>query len=471
MIGRRSITLGLTLLFSLTSAGVLLGLGAFITSSVEPHFEAGDREMLYGKLQLVRHTLHTVRTAEDLNLFTGRLENALIGHHGLAVAVLGPDGQRFFLTPGADFPDAVLAQPIGDPSEDNPEITVWENNGHTYRGLIAAAKMGLFDSNSAIVALSVDIGVHRDFLDGFRYTLWISIVLAILCSAVLGGIAVHRGLIPVHQMALVARRISADRLKDRIRMESLPRELVELAAAFNEMLTRLEDAFGRLKDFSADIAHELRTPISNLMTQTEVALSRPRSVSEYQDILQSNLEEYGRLARMISDMLFLAQADNGMIVPTRERIDLAVEVKQLFEFYEALCEDNGINLKLTGAATTNGDRLMLRRALSNLLSNAVKHTQRGGQIEVTLRHHPSNRISIHVANSGEVISPEHLPRLFDRFYRADASRTSSDEGAGLGLAITKSIVEAHRGQINVSSQHGKTVFEISLPGPDERLTA
>lgn len=466
MIGRRSITLGLTLLFSLTSAGVLLGLGAFITSSVEPHFEAGDRELLYGKLQLVRHSLSVVRTVEELNSLSEQLDNALIGHHGLAVAVLQSDGRRIFLTSGAHFPDVILSQPMGDPADEHPKVTVWENNGHTYRGLIAAATIGPLNSSQATVALSVDIGVHRDFLDGFRNTLWLSIVLAILCSAVLGGMAVHRGLKPVHQMALVARRISADRLKDRIRMESLPRELVELAAAFNEMLTRLEDAFGRLKDFSADIAHELRTPISNLMTQTEVALSRPRGVSEYQDILQSNLEEYSRLARMISDMLFLAQADNGMIVPNREKIDLAVEVKQLFEFYEALCEDNGINVKLTGAATTNGDRLMLRRALSNLLSNAVKHTPRGGQVEITLVQHPSNRLSILVANPGESISTEHLPRLFDRFYRADASRTASDEGAGLGLAITKSIVETHRGHINVSSQHGKTVFEITLPGPD-----
>lgn len=387
------------------------------------------------------------------------------------MVILGPDESTVFSTSEASFPPAVWAHPRSNPDDTHTNVFEWEHNGQTYRGLIAEARTALSNVDIVKVAISVDIGVHREFMASFGRTLWFSIALAILGSAILGWLGVRRGLIPVHQMAMVTQRISVDRLKDRIDMTYLPRELVELAAAFNEMLMRLEEAFRRLSDFSADIAHELRTPVNNLMTQTEVALSRPRTPVEYQDVLQSNLEEYTRLARMISDMLFLAKADTGMIVPTRESIDLEQDVRQLFEFYDALCEERGITLALNGAATATGDRLMLRRALSNLLSNAVKHTPRDGRITISLATDASDALSIRIENPGETILPEHLPRLFDRFYRADVSRTASDESTGLGLAITKSIIETHGGHISVDSHEGNTVFEITLPKCDTKATA
>lgn len=463
MKARRSIALALTLFFSLTTAGVLLGLGVFITTSVDPHFAAGDSEMLYGKLQLVRHTLGEMHSPDELKTLPSRLSGALIGHHGLAVTILGPEDSILFSTPGITFPPEVWAHPRGRLDETRPAVFEWAYQGQTYRGLVATAKTAISPEHNATVAISVDIGVHREFMASFDHTLWLSIAIAIIGSTLLGWLGVRRGLMPLHQMALVTQRISADRLKVRIEMEHLPRELIELAAAFNEMLMRLEEAFRRLTDFSADLAHELRTPINNLMTQTEVALSRSRSSNEYQDVLQSNLEEYSRLARMISDMLFLAKTDNGMFVPTREAIDLGHEIKQLFEFYEVLCEERAIMLVLSGSATTTGDRLMLRRALSNLLSNAVKHSPRDSRITIRLETDGSDAVSIQIENSGEAIPPDRIPRLFDRFYRADAARTASDESTGLGLAITKSIVEAHGGRISVDSQEGCTVFTITLP--------
>ena len=151
-------------------------------------------------------------------------------------------------------------------------------------------------------------------------------------------------------MTRVAQRITASRLHDRLPMASLPTELVDLATAFNGMLARLEDSFRRLSEFSSDLAHELRTPIGSLMTQTQVALSRTRSAEEYREVLYSNSEEYDRLARMIADMLFLAKADNGLIVPRSETVDLAVEVRELFEFYDALAEDRAVRLALAGEA-------------------------------------------------------------------------------------------------------------------------
>ena len=229
------------------------------------------------------------------------------------------------------------------------------------------------------------------------------------------------------------------------------------------MLARLEDSFRRLSDFSSDLAHELRTPISNLMTQTQVALARARTADEYREILYSNLEEYERLSQMTSDMLFLAKADNGLIATRTEPVDLASEVESLFAFYEALAEERDVRLVLAGEGRARVDRDMLRRAISNLLSNAIRHTPHGGEIRVHISESGSGQTELSVENPGSPIAPEHLLRLFDRFYRVDASRRKEGEGAGLGLAITKSIVEAHVGSISASSKGGIFRFAFSVP--------
>jgi len=229
-------------------------------------------------------------------------------------------------------------------------------------------------------------------------------------------------------------------------------------------LARLEDSFRRLSDFSSDIAHELRTPVSNLMTQTQVALAREGDGSreQFREILYSNLEEFERMAQMIGDMLFLAQADNGLLKPGRDVIDLSVEVRALFDYFDAWAEERGVTLAMEGTAPPlAGDRLMLRRALSNLLANAIRHTSEGNAVWVRLAS-DAGAIRVCVENPGADIPPEHLPRLFDRFYRVDAARQRSSEGAGLGLAIVKSIVLAHGGNVQVSSAQGITRFELSF---------
>jgi len=173
---------------------------------------------------------------------------------------------------------------------------------------------------------------------------------------------------------------------------------------------------------------------------------------------------------MIADMLFLAKADNGLIVPSSEMIDLATEVPELFGFYEAFAEEHGVDLVLAGRGVVRGDRLMIRRALSNLLSNAIRHTPRAGSIKVLIDQRKSGETELTIENPGDNIAPEHLPRLFDRFYRVDRSRQKAgSEGAGLGLAITKSIVEAHKGTIRISSANGATRFAITFPAAGAAL--
>jgi len=443
--GNLSVTARLTLLFAAVSSTVLLILGLLIAALVERHFVEMDVELLAGKVELVRHAL--AAAGPDRTALAGQLDAALVGHHGLAVAVWDGAGQALYETPGAAFPPDL---PTEAPAR-------WRGpDGRQFRGLAAAVAGGT-------VAVSTDLGHHEHFMHSFRLALWTVVGLAALLTGLLGWVAARRGLAPLRAICRDAAAITADRLDRRLATEAIPEELAAVAHTLNAMLARLEDSFRRLSDFSSDLAHELRTPVSNLLTQTQVTLGRARSVADYQDVLASNVEELERLSRTIADMLFLAKADHQQLIPHRETVDLAAAVASLFEFYEALAEEKGLRLAATGQATVSGDRLMLRRALGNLLSNAVRHTPAGGAITVSLAAAGAEGIRVVVDNTGPDIPPEHLPRLFDRFYRADASRRHGGEGAGLGLAITRSIVVAHGGSVAVASAQGHTRFTLTLP--------
>src|SRR5574343_883277 len=411
-----------------------------------------DLELLEGKLELIQHAVLSARTEGKLDALPAQLEAALVGHHGLAVGVWGPDGKRLFLSEEAEFPENNA--PL-KPGQVLPKTWKGHEEKH-YRGISGEAPTGVQGESPATVLLSTSLTHHDHFMQSFRLTMWAVVSLAALLSGFLGWLAASRGLAPLRNIVQRASDITANSLDQRIEAGEIPVELAEVVNTLNDMLGRLKVSFDRLSDFSSDIAHELRTPVSNLLTQTQVMLSKARSVEEYQDVLASNAEELERLSRTIADMLFLAKADNHLLVPTQEPIDLKAEISGMLEIYEPLIDEKHLQLTLHGNAEVDGDRLMLRRAVGNLLSNAIGHTPAHGHITVRLESGVSE-IGIHVENSGETIPGEHLPRLFDRFYRVDPARQRSGEGSGLGLAITRSIAMAHNGQVNVRSADGQTI--------------
>ena len=454
-------TVRLTMLFALSSTVVLLLLGYLIAGSLERHFEEQDMEVLTGKLKLAQHALEKVRSTADLDVLPQQLDDSLVGHHGLELVVVAPEGQILFATSGARFPPSLLDSRV---RVDSARPTVWTTkDDHPLRGMSALARTGIKDAPPAIVAVATDISHHEHFMNSFRMTLWSFVVLAAVLTGFLGWLAVRRGLAPLQAIRREAASITAHRLDSRLSADAVPVELADLVEALNAMLARLEDSFRRLSDFSSDIAHELRTPVTNLLTQTQVTLSKARASDEYCDVLASNAEEFERLSRMIADMLFLAKADNDLVIPNRERLDLIEEVKGLLDFYEALAEEKSIALTCSGGGVVSGDRLMLRRAISNLLSNALRHTPAGGRIVVHVDDTGDSAVKLSVENPGDTIAREQLPRLFDRFYRVDSSRQRLSAGAGLGLAITRSILRAHGGDAVIRSECGMTVCELVIP--------
>ncbi|MCX7673678.1 MAG: heavy metal sensor histidine kinase [Thiobacillaceae bacterium] len=446
-----SLTARVSLLFATAVAAVLFGVGWLIASAVERHFIEMDQHALEGKLALVRNLLARAHGARDRQAVGQALRDALVGHHELTLVLLDARGAPWYVSD----PTALHNRP---PTATGPGLTTWQRAGRGYRGLQATVLTS--DGQRLTAVLVLDISHHQHFFVQFRRDLAIAMTLAVLLTAALGWLAVHTGLRPLRQVTDLAANLSASRLDARLPATGLPPEIHRLAAAFNAMLERLQDAFHRLSQFSADLAHELRTPVCNLMTQTQVALSRPREARDYREVLASALEEYDRLARMIDDMLFLAKADHQLVVPRREAVDLGAEARRLAEFYGVWAEESGVTLAVSGQAHLQADRLMLQRALANLLANAIRHTPAGGEVRIELSQGPTE-VHIAVDNPGPDIPPEHLPRLFDRYYRIDPADPGSH--AGLGLAIVKSIAETHGGRVCVTSQAQHTRFEITLP--------
>ncbi len=463
-----TLTARLTLLFATGSSVVLLALGWLIGASIEHHFEDLDRETLQAKLVLVHHAVAQVNSDAGLLELPSQLGVATAGHHDLLMQITGPNRQLVLAAPNGEFSgDWFAKKPAPSVDKGSQTMLQWSQGGHSYRGLVAFIPTGIPNAAPLEVAVAVDIAHHQIFMNTLLHTLWVFVGGAALAMGLLGWFSASRGLAPLKDIGARAATVNAHTLDQRLPTDAVPAELADLANTLNEMLARLEEAFRRLSDFSSDIAHELRTPVSNLMTQTQVSLSQAREASSYREILESNAEEFERLARMIADMLFLAKADNAMAsnqpLTQSEYVDLAQEVHDLFDFYEALAEERGVSLQLQGQAHTRGDRLMLRRALSNLLSNALRYTATGGAVKVTLAQN-DDKTELRIQNPGDTIATEHLAHLFERFYRADPARNSaSGEGTGLGLAITQAIVLAHKGSIEVTSAEAMTCFTLRLP--------
>jgi len=476
--GRVSISRRLTLWFAVASSAVLLALGLVVASSVEQHFEDLDMEVLVGKMDLIRQTVNQLKTADDLIHMARLLEHSLVGHHGLEVLIIGPDRSPLFVTANAVFSGEKISSSAERYPEHRLKPMVWAQGTEIFRvvtaeivtdlpgklvaGTTAGQVRDVYQPHTLYVAVATNLAHHRLYMASFLRTLWLFVAGAAMLTGLLGWLAVRSGLKPLRAMREQTLQVTAQQLSHRLSVDAVPKELAELAQSLNDMLARLEEAFKRLSAFSSDIAHELRTPVSNLMTQTQVALSRARSADEYRNILESNAEELDRMARMISDMLLLAKSDNGLVVPNLEALELADEVRTLFDYFDALADEKHVTLTLQGNSALNADRLMLRRALGNLLSNALRHANLGSELTVTLKAVP-DAVQISVANQGMDIAPEHLERVFDRFFRVDPARQHNADGVGLGLAITQSIVAAHGGSISASSEQGTTTFTLRIP--------
>jgi two-component system heavy metal sensor histidine kinase CusS len=447
---RLSLSSRLALLFAACTAVVSLFAGVLFSRASEAHFVELDQQLLDGKLIGLRRALHDLQSSDS----EVKLAEELSRQADLSLRITGSDGQRWY--------DSSTHIPQALPSQ--PGLSTVSHEGTDYR--VLNAPLFADKPESPQLTLLLDITHHQHFLQRMQHLIWLTVGLSALATALLGAWAARSGLRPLRRISAVASGVSAQSLNSRLPEENMPPELAEMAHNFNAMLGRLDDSFQRLSAFSADIAHELRTPLSNLLTHTQVTLTRPRPIEDYREALHSNLEELQWMAQLVNDMLYLAKADHGLLMPKREALELAGEADLLLEFFAPLAEDARVTLAREGHGCLEGDRSMLRRALSNLLDNALRFTPADGEVRVNIVEQ-AHGLRLSVENTGSGIDAQLLPKLFDRFYRADpARREGSSEHAGLGLAITQSIIRAHGGQIRCESENGWTRFVIELPRGD-----
>ncbi len=394
------------------------------------------------------------------------LETAARRYEQFYIRLLDEGNKQLLITPGMadqlDLPK--LASQLKGRAGRTMRLT--GRLGHPFRVIRISVPVGSSTARRDTLLIAIDVSQKEALLARYRLWFWAILLTTVVIFPVIGYRIALQGIRPVEEMATTARHISSTNLQERILPEGYPFELASLARTFNEMLDRLQESFDRISRFSADIAHDLRTPVNNIRGEAEVVLARPRSAREYRDVIESCLEEAVRLSDLIGDLLFLSRAESPLGHLRREPVDVTELLGGVREYYEASAADGGVSLTTTNAdepVIAELDRALLQRAVGNLVSNALAHTPPGGAIVLRTKSDAST-VRIEVSDTGAGIPAEALPRVFDRFFRVDSSRSKVSGGTGLGLAIVQSIALLHGGHAEIWSQLGQgTRVTLHIP--------
>ncbi len=457
MMYKRSLTFRLSTLFAIVMVSLLSLLGFFGFSALEQHFQQLDQNELNNKVRLIQQEISHTAVDELMTV----LNKQIARYTSTSDLVIYYNQAEFAHSKNVSSIPANIQKDIQQ-TQDISMLLEWEKDAHTLRGVAFSATT--LDKIVLQGILFSSTGHHLLFMQNIKISFVIFVLILSGIGSILGYLSVRSTLKPLQKVQALANKITGKKLNLRLELTDIPIELQSVVEGINQMLAKLNDEFQRLSVFSSDLAHEFRTPINNMLTQTQVTLSQKRENKQYIDILSSNAEELERLARTISDMLFLAKNENGQYIKEKQLVNLSQEITALFAFFEFVAEEKQVKLLLKGSGELYGNALMLRRAISNLLSNALQYANRQSEIVVEIQEQKQQLI-LSVYNQGEPIPAEDLPHLFNRFYRVEKSRTrqsAKDNGTGLGLAITKSIVNAHNGEVSIMSDQTGTKITMSF---------
>jgi two-component system heavy metal sensor histidine kinase CusS len=441
-------SIAVLLLAVIATAGLYMVLRAELDKSTEL--------FLSDKLHVLRTMLRERPNDDDGLREEIVLESAARRYQQFYIRLLDQHGVPLFTTPGmAEQLDlAALVDRTANHSA-HPIFMVGKHD-RPFRVASALAPVGIPASGNDTIQIAIDVSQEEALLARCRLWFWAILLAASVLFPLIGYRIARRGIRPVEEIAETARRITSTNLHERIQAEGYPSELGSLAGTFNEMLDRLEESFERISRFSADIAHDLRTPVNNIRGEAEVALARARTVEEYRHVLESSLEESVRLSDLIGDLLFLARAESPLKHLQCQKVEIGELLGTVRDYYDASAWDRGINLICTATPeplAAELDRALMLRAVSNLVSNAIAHTPCGGTVTLAAAA-AGDTLRIEVSDTGTGIPSEALPRVFDRFFRVDPSRSQASGGTGLGLAIVQSIMALHGGSAEIASTLG-----------------
>jgi heavy metal sensor kinase len=456
-------TIFLASAFALFSLGILFGLNHILNDNYDQKMQAAaDQIVSQYSIQPKYHTYPTYGVSLTI------LKRTVGGDQ----APLATDNYTFLDSLGrpihgqAKSPDPKITT---DPklkqtitkslTSDTPQsLTVKGNNGDT--NLIVYPT----GADQAVLVFESSRQGVEDTINLMKEIMLLAVVVMTFFSAIGAWILTGRVLRPIDRMSERVRRISIRDLSERFHMDQ-PDELGRLASTFDDMIARLQASVERQKRFTSDASHELRTPLTVMQADIDLALRRPRTVVEYRGTLESAQEEVTRLSRIVSDLLVLTRLDTDAAFVEHEPVALDELLDSVVSGLQPLARDRDINLNywFSAPVTIMGDVTRLKQLFINLLDNALKYTSALGEVRVALESLP-DAIHIIVSDTGMGIGCEHLPHIFERFYRTEQARARSHEGTGLGLAIAKSAVQAHHGDIDVVSRLGfGTTFTVTLP--------
>ena len=461
----RSLATRLAAWHALAAFGILLPTVWILYAALAKSFDAEVEEFMRNNLEMFAASLRRegakweLRKEIELGLFSRR-------YMRIYFRVRSVSGATLIESPGMSPELAAESFPPAPQEAGESRTAILTTPaGKSFRVMTARIALGESGGEPRVVQFACDREHEKDILAACRRVLWAVTILGMAVSLVVGYLLARRGLRPLREVSVAAQQIHSSTLHRRLDAGAYPRELGELARTLNQMLDRLEEAFNRLSQFSADLAHELRGPLNNLRGEMEVALTRPRPAHEYREVLASGLEECEHLSRMVDQLLFLARSEDPRAKFELREMDLAPELRKIVEFYEALAFEREVALELeaTGPLPAVSNRELFGSAVGNLVSNAVLYSGPRGRVKVVARR-AGGRVEVEVADNGCGIAPEHLPHLFDRFYRVESSRSGTDGGFGLGLTIARRIAELHGGTLELTSQVGVgTRALLSLP--------
>lgn len=455
---RLRVSLAARIALASTAFGLLLiAVGLAVAYwSLSRQLDARAAAEMNGRRELVEHLVSEAASIEGLRASRHRFNDVLIGHDNLRLELL--DARSGLVIASYSGPAAAAAGAHPGGGSDTP-----------FGRLTAELESEVHVADGGPVRYHLAIDRHQDvvLLNGFVRASLLATPVLLLVLALGPWLIARMALAPLRRFRSLAASIGERSLDQRISEGDLPADLADLAREFNAMLARIDKGYRRLQEFSADLAHELRTPIATLMGRHQVALSQQRTTAHLREVLEGDIEELERLSRVIGDMLFIAQAEHGRSELKLEAVDLEAEAARVADYLSVVAEERAVTVQVQGRAQTRAERLLVQRAITNLVSNAIRHARPRSTVEVRIAS-DRDGTGLQVMNVGEAIPPEHLDRIFDRFYRVDASRTRMSGGTGLGLAIVRSIMEAHGGTVAASSDAaaGRTVFTLHFPSPD-----
>ncbi|MGS0543520.1 heavy metal sensor histidine kinase [Pseudomonas sp. Y5-11] len=455
----RSIAWRLALAFAVVCALVLSAIGVFLYRSLDSEIAYRDDLALLGRLEQVRALLADSDSLDALQA-RPRLYQNMLGNLDSLLLVRRADGSNVIAINPRQRELPSLNAIARERTPQRRDVLTWQAPDGAELALLSGDAQGPNGEPLTVIAGKV-LTEREQMLASYRLRLYLAIGLGALLAFALGLVLLRRGLQPLRQLSAAVRGIDLRSLDQRLPASGTPAELLEPVQALNGMLARLDDSVQRLSQFSADLAHEIRTPLHTLLASNGQALNHPRSSAEYQELLASNMEEFERLKRMAENLMFLARAEQAERALDLQTLDLHSLGSELCDYFEALADDRQLRLENQLHGELLADQQLLQRALGNLLANAVRHADEGTPISLR-RRDEAGVCWLQVHNHGPVIAPEHLGKLFDRFYRVDPSRAQPGDSGGLGLAIVQSIMQLHGGRVRVSSDASETVFELGF---------